>query len=186
MRDPYRIPLFTGLIICLLAVWTFGVSSLSDEPENLVAAALAEPAATADYTNQAGILEAVAEQQLFALATLDGDQPRVRTFACIRADETGLYFSTFKEKDVYQQLTSHPRVELCFLDLDNMVQIRVAGTVTEIADEQLKHELLAELPWIKSSGEEALAKAAVFRLADGLATVWTPATSSAPKQFIEL
>jgi len=186
MRDPYRIPLITGLILCLLAVWSFGVSSISDEPEQLVAAALAEPAATADLSTKAEILEAVAEQQLFALATLDGDQPRVRTFACIRADETGLYFSTFKEKDVYQQLTAHPKVELCFLNMDNMMQIRVTGAVTEIADEQLRHELLSELPWIKSQGEEAVAKAAVFRLPSGVATVWTPATSSAPKQYVEL
>jgi uncharacterized pyridoxamine 5'-phosphate oxidase family protein len=49
-----------------------------------------------------------------SLATVDGDQPRVRTFLLWRANEDGFYFETFNPKDVYKQLKSNPKVEMCF------------------------------------------------------------------------
>lgn len=42
------------------------------------------------------------------LATMDGDQPRVRTILMVIADETGFYFETFPNKDMSMQMHTNP------------------------------------------------------------------------------
>ena len=48
------------------------------------------------------------------LATVEGDQPRVRGFFMWFADQTGFYFHTGAIKSVYGQLKQNPKVEVCF------------------------------------------------------------------------
>jgi uncharacterized pyridoxamine 5'-phosphate oxidase family protein len=50
------------------------------------------------------------------LATVDGDQPRVRGMLMWKADKTGFYYSTGSTKDLYRQLKANSKVELCFFD----------------------------------------------------------------------
>jgi uncharacterized pyridoxamine 5'-phosphate oxidase family protein len=47
------------------------------------------------------------------LATMDGDQPRVRVFLMWFADESGFYFHTGVAKRVCQQLRRNPKIEIC-------------------------------------------------------------------------
>lgn len=57
-----------------------------------------------DFLNECGV---------YYLATVEGDQPRVRPFgaACIFEDK--LYLVTNNTKQVYKQLLANPKVELC-------------------------------------------------------------------------
>ena len=48
------------------------------------------------------------------LATVDGDQPRVRTFGMCFADDTGFYFQTESVKSVSKQLKKNGKVEVLF------------------------------------------------------------------------
>jgi hypothetical protein len=50
------------------------------------------------------------------LATVDGTRPRVRVIMLWRADPSGLYFETFKSRQVRDQLTENPSVEVCFFN----------------------------------------------------------------------
>ncbi|MGA3111679.1 MAG: pyridoxamine 5'-phosphate oxidase family protein [Candidatus Bathyarchaeia archaeon] len=43
------------------------------------------------------------------LATIDGDQPRVRGLSLWHADKSGLYYSISATKDVYKQLKANPQ-----------------------------------------------------------------------------
>ena len=47
----------------------------------------------------------------FYLATMDGDQPRVRGMMLFKADENGIVFHTASTKDVYKQLQKNPKAE---------------------------------------------------------------------------
>ena len=49
----------------------------------------------------------------YYLATMDGDQPRVRPFGTIDLFEGRLYIQTGKVKDVSRQLHANPKAELC-------------------------------------------------------------------------
>ena len=49
----------------------------------------------------------------YFLATVDGDQPRVRPFGTINIFEGKLYIQTGKVKNVYKQLIANPKAEIC-------------------------------------------------------------------------
>ncbi|CBK73659.1 Uncharacterized conserved protein [Butyrivibrio fibrisolvens 16/4] len=61
----------------------------------------------------------------YYLATVDGDQPRVRPFGTIHIFEDKLYIQTGKSKDVSKQIQKNPKVEICGFAEGKWV--RVAG-----------------------------------------------------------
>ena len=113
-----------------------------------------------------------------ALATVDGDQARVRTFLLWFADETGFYFVTFSSKEVSRQLKSNPRVELCFFNnpsnFQGMKQLRVTGRADLVADEALRARALRERAHLEQAVGEPLGPTLeVFRVGSGEARFWT-------------
>ena len=125
----------------------------------------------------------------FFLATVDGDQPRVRGMFLYRADEQGILFHTGKMKDVYGQLMAQPKAELCFNSLKERRQVRVSGAVELVEDQELKEEIVDHpsraflKPWVEEQGYGFLA---VFRLRKGKATTWTMDANFAPKEYLDL
>lgn len=139
--------------------------------------------------NKKEILDFLTANPIFNLATCEGDTPHVRGMLLYRADENGIVFNTGKVKDMYRQLTENPKVELCFTNgiFENLIQVRVAGTVEPLEDLGLKKEIVEKRdflkPWIDKVGYEQLA---VFVVRNGVATTWTMATNVEPKQYIQL
>lgn len=115
------------------------------------------------------------EHPVCSLATVDGDQPRVRTFLLWRANEDGFYFETFNPKDVYEQLKNNPKVEICFFnnesDLEKAKTMRLTGEVEFLDDPDLKKQLLADWPFLQDA-EPVLE---IFRVHSGEAFFWTMA-----------
>ena len=50
---------------------------------------------------------------VYYLATMDGDQPRVRPFGTAEIFEEHLYIQTGKKKDVFKQISENNNVEIC-------------------------------------------------------------------------
>ena len=110
------------------------------------------------------------------IATMDGDQPRVRAFAMWFADATGFYYHTGTPKAVWRQLAENPKVELCFYAPAGMGRMmRVAGEAEFLDDAALKRRLVKERPWLIQIGVSGAddPKLAVFRVAHGEAYFWT-------------
>ena len=61
----------------------------------------------------------------YFLATVEGDQPRVRPFGTIDIFDDKLYIQTGKVKDVSKQLQANPKAELCAFK--DGVWLRVSG-----------------------------------------------------------
>ena len=133
------------------------------------------------------IIQFINENQACQLATVEGNQPRVRGMMTYRADEQGILFHTGTTKDLYKQLKANPKVELCYFSPKTNEQIRISGTAEPVEDQKLKEEIVANRPfmqpWIQEKGFGFLA---VFRVKDCAATVWTMATNLAPKEYITL
>jgi len=113
-----------------------------------------------------------------AIATVEGDQPRVRYFLMWRADRTGFFFHTGKMKRIYQQLQKNPKVELCFYDTASPEQgggrmLRVSGRAECRKEPALVNALLEERPWIRSLGTDTDQFLAVFQVKEGEAWFWT-------------
>jgi pyridoxamine 5'-phosphate oxidase len=135
------------------------------------------------------ILNFLNANPVFHLATVEGNKPHVRGLLLYRADESGIFFHTGKTKDVHRQLTANPNVEMCFNNgkFQDLIQIRVSGTVELEEDLELKKEIVQKReflkPWIERDGYGLLV---VYRMKKGMATVWSMETNFAPKEFIEL
>ena len=117
------------------------------------------------------------ENPVTYIATIDGDQPRVRAFAMWFADETGFYYHTGIGKSVWKQLTKNSKVELCFFAPGDGAgkMMRVAGSIEPVSDITLRKKLLSDRPWLLDIGITGPAdpKLVVFRVAHGEAYIWT-------------
>jgi pyridoxamine 5'-phosphate oxidase len=119
------------------------------------------------------------ENNICYLATVDGDQPRVRALRMWYADETGFYFQAQSVKAMCHQLEKNPKVEAYFLSKDTRRALRVAGKVRFINDEKIRARCLAERPYIKDFGITGPGDPllSVFHLYTGEAYFWTRAES---------
>ena len=117
------------------------------------------------------------ENPVTYIATMDGDQPRVRAFAMWFADESGFYYHTSIAKNVWKQLTKNPNVELCFFAPGDGAgkMMRVAGSIEPISEIYLREKLIEDRPWLLDIGITGAAdpKLVVFRIAHGEAYFWT-------------
>ena len=84
----------------------------------------------------------------YYLATVEGDQPRVRPFGTVDIFEDRLYIQTGKVKDVSKQIQANPRVEICAFAEGKW--LRVAGTL--VRDDRLepKVHMLDSYPALKA------------------------------------
>ena len=84
------------------------------------------------------------EAGTYYLATVDGDQPRVRPFGTIHIFEGKLYLQTGKVKDVSKQLHANPKAEICaFKDGE---WLRVAGELIEDDRREARVSMLEAYP----------------------------------------
>jgi len=133
------------------------------------------------------IFQLMNENPVLHLATVDGDQPRVRGMLLFRADEEGIIFHTASTKDVFAQIQKNPKVELCFQG--NGSQIRVTGVLELIEDVALREEIYNHptrtfLQAWKENGIDDLLQ--VFILKNGTAVEWTMDKNFDEKKYIKL
>ena len=133
------------------------------------------------------VFEFMTKNPMFNLATVDGNQPHVRTMMLYKADENGIIFVTGKQKDVYKQLLANPAMEMCFYNHDQGCQIRIEGSVEILDDMNLKKQVVEVFtflkPFVESKGYEVLI---CYRVKNPKASFWKMATNFEPKQYIQL
>ncbi|MDR2286348.1 MAG: pyridoxamine 5'-phosphate oxidase family protein [Prevotellaceae bacterium] len=86
----------------------------------------------------------------YFIATVDGDQPRVRPFGTAVIFENKLYIQTGKKKNVSKQMKANPKIEICALDLAAGKWLRIAATVVEDNRREAKQYVLDQYPDLKS------------------------------------
>lgn len=80
----------------------------------------------------------------YYLATVEGDQPRVRPFGTIDIFEGKLYIQTGKAKEVSKQLQANPKAELCGFAGGQWV--RVSGKLVRDDRYEAKKHMLDAYP----------------------------------------
>lgn len=71
------------------------------------------------------VVKFLKDAEVYYLATVEGDQPRVRPFGTAHIFENKLYIQTGKSKDVSKQIHANPKVAICAFK--NGEWLRVAG-----------------------------------------------------------
>jgi len=116
------------------------------------------------------------------LATVDGNQPRVRPFGFVMKRAGKLYFCTGKSKDVYKQLVKNPVIEISAMGKDN-TWLRLAGKVVMDDSRDAKAQVLKEMPALKRfyRGGADDENFVTFFLESGKATLYS--FSAAPQEL---
>ena len=94
------------------------------------------------------VYEFLKEAQTYYLATVEGDQPRVRPFGTVLFCKDRLYIQTGKVKDVSKQLAANPKAELCVFKDGKW--LRLAGELVEDDDREVKVAMLDRMPTLKA------------------------------------
>ena len=120
------------------------------------------------------VLAFVRENPACFIATMDGDQPRVRGFLTVLFDDGKLYFTTGTMKSVYSQLAKNPKIELCYCSPDFRKTLRIAGTIEIVDDLAKKQQLVNERDYLKPFKDRADDPSFILlRLSRGKARFWT-------------
>ena len=92
-----------------------------------------------DFLKKAGV---------YYLATVEGDQPRVRPFGTVNEFEGKLYIQTGKVKSVSKQIAANPKVEICAFQGGKW--IRIAGELVNDDRREPKAAMLEKMPSLKA------------------------------------
>ena len=87
------------------------------------------------------------EAQTYYLATVDGDQPKVRPFGTALAYNDKLYIQTGRVKAVSKQLANNPKAEICAFKDGKW--IRITGELAEDETREVKTLMLEKMPVLR-------------------------------------
>jgi general stress protein 26 len=82
------------------------------------------------------------------LASMDGDQPRVRPVSPVRTDRFTVYIANLRGYHKTQEIAANPKVELCYLD-DNHDQVRITGVAEKVTNRAVLQEIWDENPLLR-------------------------------------
>lgn len=104
----------------------------------------------------------------YYLATVDGDQPRVRPFGTAHIFEGKLYIQTGKVKPVSQQLKANPKAEICAFK--DGTWLRIAGELIEDDRVEARKSMLDAYPELRAMYDENDGNTQVFYFKNAVAT----------------
>ena len=82
------------------------------------------------------------------LATIDGDQPRVRPVSPVRTDGFTVYVANLRRYHKTREIETDPKVELCYLD-DGHNQVRLTGVAEIITERPLLEQIWQDNPLMR-------------------------------------
>lgn len=95
------------------------------------------------------VCEFLQKANVFYVATVDGDQPRVRPFGIAHIIDGKLCIMTGKKKPVSRQITANPKVEICACKDGEWV--RIAGELAEADSMEMRRKMLDAYPFMKKT-----------------------------------
>ena len=82
------------------------------------------------------------------LATIDGDQPRVRPVSPVRTDHFTVYVANLRSYHKTSEIAANPKVELCYLAA-NHDQVRITGVAEMLQDRALLQQIWDANPLLR-------------------------------------
>jgi len=107
---------------------------------------------------------------VYYLATVEGDQPRVRPFGTINIFEDKLYIQTGKVKPVAHQMKANPKVELSAMTPDGK-WIRIAAEAVLDDNIEAQTHMLDAYPNLKAMYQPGDGNTEVYYLKNAVAQI---------------
>jgi len=93
-------------------------------------------------------LGVVAADRFPQLATIDGDQPRVRPVSPVRTDGFTVYVANLRMYHKTSEIAANPKVELCYMD-DGHNQVRLTGNAEIVSERPLLEQIWNDNPLLR-------------------------------------
>ena len=107
--------------------------------------------------------------EVYYLATVEGNQPRVRPFGTVNEFEGKLYIQTGKIKPVSNQLMANPKAEICAFK--DGTWVRIACELVEDDRIEAKKSMLDAYPNLRRMYDENDGNTQVFYMENAVATI---------------
>ena len=127
------------------------------------------------------VCEFLDKTRTYYLATVDGDQPRVRPFGTVLVYDGKLYIQTGKVKPVSKQLGANPKAEICAFDGQTGTWLRVSGELINDDSRDVKVAMLEKYPDLKAMYNPDDDNTQVLFFKDATATF--SSFTAAPEEF---
>ena len=114
------------------------------------------------------VYEFLKKAEVYYLATVEGDQPRVRPFGTVNLFEGKLYIQTGKIKPTSRQLAANPKAELCAFS--NGTWLRVACELVEDDRTEARRAMLDAYPNLRAMYNENDGNTQVLYMKNATAT----------------
>lgn len=82
------------------------------------------------------------------LASIDGDQPRLRPVSPVRSDGFTIYVANLRQYHKTSEIEANPKVELCYMD-EGHNQVRLTGIAEILEDRELLEEIWEANPLMR-------------------------------------
>ena len=128
------------------------------------------------------VLQFLQDAGVFYIATMDGDQPRVRPFGAINEFEGKIYIITSNEKDVYKQMQKNPKVEISGMNKEGK-WIRLSCEVVRDDRTEAKKSMLDANPSLRAMYSEEDGKMEVLYFKNAKAVICSFTEAPAAYQF---
>jgi general stress protein 26 len=93
-------------------------------------------------------LGVIAHDRFPYLATIDGDQPRLRPVSPVRTERFTVYVANLRQYHKTVEIEANPKVELCYLDQGHN-QVRITGVAEVVTDRELLEDIWNENPLLR-------------------------------------
>ncbi len=93
-------------------------------------------------------LAVIAADRFPHLATIDGQQPRVRPVSPVRTERFTVYVANLRGYHKTVEIAANPNVELVYLD-DHHDQVRITGTAEVVSDRAVLQSIWDENPLLR-------------------------------------
>ena len=118
---------------------------------------------------------------VYYLATIEGDQPRVRPFGTAHIFEDKLYIQTSNAKPVAKQLAANPKCEICAFK--DGIWLRVSAELVEDDRVEARKSMLDEYTNLRAKYDENDGHTQVLYLKNATATFSSFTTEPETYQF---
>ena len=115
------------------------------------------------------VYEFLKKAEVYYLATVEGDQPRVRPFGTVNEFEGKLYIQTGRVKPVSHQIAANPKAEICAFTEGTWV--RIACELVEDDRFEAKKSMLDAYPNLRGMYDENDGNTQVLYMKNAKATI---------------
>lgn len=127
------------------------------------------------------VCEFLKSAETYYLATVEGDQPRVRPFGTAHIFDGHLYIQTGKAKSVSKQIAENPKCEICAFK--DGTWLRVSAELVEDGRVEAKKSMLDDYTNLRAMYDENDDNTQVFYLNNACATFSSFTAASETYEF---